>query len=50
MTSLWAWIKKALGFDIVERVSLLEKRMIHNESAISGAIEAFKQFAKDAER
>lgn len=45
-----AWLKHALGLDIRARVSALEKRKLHNERSIQGAIDAFKQMAKDAER
>lgn len=45
-----AWLKHALGLDIRARVAALEKRKLHNEQATKGAIEAFKQFAKDADR
>lgn len=45
-----AWIKKVLGFDVKDRVTALEKRQVHNRQSVQGAINAFKQFAKDAER
>lgn len=48
--SIWAWIRKALGFEILDRVDRLEARMKHNQESTQGAIDAFKQFAKDAER
>lgn len=48
--TIWAWIRKALGFEILDRVDRLEARINHNEKSIQGAIDAFKKFAKDAER
>lgn len=50
MTSVWAWIRRALGFDLFDRVAALEKRKAHNEGAIEGAINAFEQMVKDARR
>jgi hypothetical protein len=45
-----AWIKHALGLDVKSRVHELEDRMPKNKEAVKGAIEAFKQFARDADR
>lgn len=47
---LMAWIKHALGLDVKSRVTELEKRMPKNKEAVKGAIEAFKQLARDADR
>lgn len=41
----WNWIRRLLGLDIFDRVSALERRVAHNEGAIEGAINAFKDFA-----
>lgn len=50
MSTLWAWIRRMLGFDIFDRVSALEERVAHNESAVDGAMQAFAQLVKDARR
>jgi len=49
MTAI-AWIRHVLGLDVRQRVKELEKRQLHNRNSVQGAIDAFKQFAKDAER
>lgn len=48
--SIWGWIRRTLGFEILDRVNALERRRAHNENSIDGAIAAFKQFAKDNSR
>lgn len=50
MSTVWAWIRRALGLDIFDRVTALEKRVAHNEGAIEGAMHAFEQIVKDARR
>ena len=50
MSVLWVWVRRALGLDVFDRVAALEARARHNNQATKGAIAAFAQFAKDAER
>lgn len=45
-----AWIKRVLGFDVLDRATALEKRKRHNQNSTDGAIAAFKQFAKENPR
>jgi hypothetical protein len=45
---MMAWLRHVLGLDVKERVVALEKSMPRNRDATRGAIEAFKQLAKDA--
>lgn len=47
---LVAWVRHKLGLDLKDRADALKERKLHNERSVNGAIEAFKQFAKDAER
>lgn len=44
------WIRHQLGLDVKDRVAALERRRHHNEQSVRGAVDAFKQLAKDAER
>lgn len=45
--TIWAWFRHALGLDIRNRVDALEQRKAVNESAVIGAIEAFRRMAGD---
>lgn len=44
------WIRHMLGLDVRDRVAALEKRRLHNEQSVRGAVDAFKRLARDAER
>lgn len=44
------WIRHFFGLDIKRRIETLEVDMPRNKAAIQGAVEAFKQMARDAER
>ncbi len=45
-----AWIKHLFGLDVKDRVKVLERNRLHNERSVRGAVDAFKQLARDAER
>jgi len=45
---LVAWFKHLFGLDIRKRVEQLESG--HNKAAVEGAVNAFKQLVRDAER